>query len=76
MGTTRPETLPGDVAVAVHPDDSRYTVISAPCGLAFHPYTFSSLPFRISHPILSLFLFLKFPSSRLSSGSESAPFSS
>ncbi|KAM9666365.1 valine--tRNA ligase, mitochondrial isoform 2-T2 [Trichechus inunguis] len=25
IGTTRPETLPGDVAVAVHPDDSRYT---------------------------------------------------
>uniref|UniRef100_G1R100 Valine--tRNA ligase, mitochondrial n=1 Tax=Nomascus leucogenys TaxID=61853 RepID=G1R100_NOMLE len=25
VGTTRPETLPGDVAVAVHPDDSRYT---------------------------------------------------
>ncbi|XP_037698949.1 valine--tRNA ligase, mitochondrial isoform X1 [Choloepus didactylus] len=24
VGTTRPETLPGDVAVAVHPDDSRY----------------------------------------------------
>lgn len=26
VGTTRPETLPGDVAVAVHPDDPRYTV--------------------------------------------------
>ncbi|KAM9234229.1 valine--tRNA ligase, mitochondrial isoform 3-T4 [Dugong dugon] len=25
IGTTRPETLPGDVAVAVHPNDSRYT---------------------------------------------------
>ncbi|XP_032703241.1 valine--tRNA ligase, mitochondrial isoform X1 [Lontra canadensis] len=24
VGTTRPETLPGDVAVAVHPEDSRY----------------------------------------------------
>lgn len=24
VGTTRPETLPGDVAVAVHPNDSRY----------------------------------------------------
>lgn len=24
MSTTRPETLPGDVAVAIHPDDSRY----------------------------------------------------
>ncbi|XP_074120908.1 valine--tRNA ligase, mitochondrial [Sminthopsis crassicaudata] len=24
VGTTRPETLPGDVAVAVHPDDPRY----------------------------------------------------
>nr|XP_035976331.1 valine--tRNA ligase, mitochondrial isoform X3 [Halichoerus grypus] len=24
VGTTRPETLPGDVAVAVHPDDSRH----------------------------------------------------
>lgn len=28
MGTTRPETLPGDVAVAVHPADSRYAVIN------------------------------------------------
>lgn len=26
VGTTRPETLPGDVAVAIHPDDPRYTV--------------------------------------------------
>nr|XP_027778841.1 valine--tRNA ligase, mitochondrial isoform X2 [Marmota flaviventris] len=25
VGTTRPETLPGDVAVAIHPEDSRYT---------------------------------------------------
>lgn len=25
VGTTRPETLPGDVAVAVHPADTRYT---------------------------------------------------
>ncbi|KAF6365614.1 valyl-tRNA synthetase 2, mitochondrial [Rhinolophus ferrumequinum] len=25
VGTTRPETLPGDVAVAIHPDDSRFT---------------------------------------------------
>ncbi|KAM7136631.1 valine--tRNA ligase, mitochondrial isoform 1-T2 [Molossus nigricans] len=25
VGTTRPETLPGDVAVAVHPEDTRYT---------------------------------------------------
>lgn len=78
MGTTRPETLPGDVAVAVHPDDSRYTVIlSAPCGLAFHPHTFSSLPFGIAAPPLcSFFLFLKFPLSQLSSGSDSGPFSS
>ena len=25
ISTTRPETMAGDVAVAVHPDDSRYT---------------------------------------------------
>jgi len=25
IATTRPETMLGDVAVAVHPDDSRYT---------------------------------------------------
>ncbi|MDR2512821.1 MAG: valine--tRNA ligase [Puniceicoccales bacterium] len=25
IGTTRPETIPGDTAVAVHPDDQRYT---------------------------------------------------
>jgi valyl-tRNA synthetase len=26
VATTRPETMLGDTAVAVHPDDSRYTV--------------------------------------------------
>ena len=63
VGTTRPETLPGDVAVAVHPTDSRYTVVlSAPCVLAFHPRALSSLPFRVAAPPLcSLFLFLNFP---------------
>lgn len=34
VGTTRPETLPGDVAVAVHPDDPRYTVT----GVGLHPF--------------------------------------
>lgn len=27
VSTTRPETIPGDVAIAVHPNDSRYSVI-------------------------------------------------
>ena len=27
VATTRPETIPGDVAVAVHPDDPRYTAL-------------------------------------------------
>ena len=26
VSTTRPETIPGDVAIAVHPKDSRYSV--------------------------------------------------
>lgn len=25
VATTRPETIPGDVALAVHPDDTRYS---------------------------------------------------
>lgn len=25
VATTRPETIPGDVAIAVHPDDDRYS---------------------------------------------------
>lgn len=47
VGTTRPETLPGDVAVAVHPADTRYTV--APCLTAAcpsHP-RFLLPPFRV-----------------------------
>lgn len=39
MSTTRPETLPGDVAVAVHPDDPRYT--------AYHDR-------RLIHPVTGL----------------------
>ena len=27
VATTRPETIPGDVAIAVHPDDPRYTAL-------------------------------------------------
>lgn len=47
VSTTRPETIPGDVALAVHPDDSRYRVLptqleldiltSKMIGLTAHP---------------------------------------
>ncbi|XP_027626772.1 valine--tRNA ligase, mitochondrial [Tupaia chinensis] len=42
VATTRPETLPGDVAVAVHPDDSRYTHLHG--RRLRHPLTGQLLP--------------------------------
>ncbi|XP_008057155.1 valine--tRNA ligase, mitochondrial isoform X2 [Carlito syrichta] len=42
VGTTRPETLPGDVAVAVHPDDPRYTHLHG--RWLHHPLTGKLLP--------------------------------
>ncbi|XP_063135160.1 valine--tRNA ligase, mitochondrial isoform X2 [Rattus norvegicus] len=42
VGTTRPETLPGDVAVAVHPDDPRYTHLHG--RQLRHPLTGQHLP--------------------------------
>nr|BAC87668.1 unnamed protein product [Mus musculus] len=42
VGTTRPETLPGDVAVAVHPDDPRYTHLHG--RQLHHPLTGQLLP--------------------------------
>ncbi|XP_035879660.1 valine--tRNA ligase, mitochondrial isoform X1 [Phyllostomus discolor] len=42
IGTTRPETLPGDVAVAVHPDDTRYTHLHG--RQLRHPLTGQLLP--------------------------------
>ncbi|XP_076772914.1 valine--tRNA ligase, mitochondrial isoform X2 [Arvicanthis niloticus] len=42
VGTTRPETLPGDVAVAVHPDDLRYTHLHGQ--QLRHPLTGQLLP--------------------------------
>ncbi|XP_066110331.1 valine--tRNA ligase, mitochondrial isoform X2 [Saccopteryx bilineata] len=42
VGTTRPETLPGDVAVAVHPEDARYTHLHG--RRLRHPLTGQLLP--------------------------------
>ncbi|XP_033622253.1 valine--tRNA ligase, mitochondrial isoform X1 [Fukomys damarensis] len=42
VGTTRPETLPGDVAVAVHPNDSRYAHLHG--RQLRHPLTGQLLP--------------------------------
>lgn len=42
VGTTRPETLPGDVAVAVHPADERYTHLHG--RQLRHPLTGQLLP--------------------------------
>ncbi|XP_041490648.1 valine--tRNA ligase, mitochondrial [Microtus oregoni] len=42
VGTTRPETLPGDVAVAVHPDDPQYTHLHG--RQLRHPLTGQLLP--------------------------------
>lgn len=51
VGTTRPETLPGDVAVAVHPDDSRYTHLHG--RRLRHPLTGELLPL-ITDPAVQL----------------------
>ncbi|XP_074188739.1 valine--tRNA ligase, mitochondrial isoform X2 [Rhinolophus sinicus] len=42
VGTTRPETLPGDVAVAIHPDDARFTHLHG--RQLRHPLTGQLLP--------------------------------
>lgn len=42
VGTTRPETLPGDMAVAVHPDDARFTHLHG--RQLRHPLTGQLLP--------------------------------
>ena len=42
MSTTRPETMLGDVAVAVHPDDSRYCHLVGQ--FVIHPFTHRCLP--------------------------------
>ncbi|XP_037375238.1 valine--tRNA ligase, mitochondrial [Talpa occidentalis] len=49
VGTTRPETLPGDVAVAVHPDDSRYTHLHG--RQLRHPLTGQLLPLIIDSAV-------------------------
>lgn len=73
VGTTRPETLPGDVAVAVHPDDARYTVIfSVPCPQPSYPQL--SLPFLLGRQLLLSCRHLRLSLAQLSNGSESAPF--
>ncbi len=42
MSTTRPETVFGDVAVAVHPDDNRYARLKG--ALLFHPIRRCPIP--------------------------------
>ncbi|XP_051899896.1 valine--tRNA ligase, mitochondrial [Pristis pectinata] len=42
VATTRPETMLGDVAVAVHPEDERYTHLQGKC--VRHPFTARQLP--------------------------------
>ena len=45
VATTRPETMLGDVAVAVHPDDERYTILRTGRLLApSMPVSSSTLP--------------------------------
>lgn len=42
VSTTRPETMLGDVAVAVHPDDPRYTHLHG--SFFWHPYRNEKIP--------------------------------
>ena len=42
VSTTRPETMLGDVAVIVHPEDARYTDLHG-CQLV-HPFTNGLIP--------------------------------
>ncbi|XP_068603735.1 valine--tRNA ligase, mitochondrial [Brachionichthys hirsutus] len=51
VSTTRPETMLGDVAVAVHPDDPRYqAVVGKQCR---HPFTNTLLPI-IADPVVDM----------------------
>ncbi|XP_059826824.1 valine--tRNA ligase, mitochondrial [Hypanus sabinus] len=49
VATTRPETMLGDVAVAVHPDDQRYTHLQGKC--VRHPFAHRLLPI-ITDPLV------------------------
>lgn len=53
VSTTRPETMLGDVAIAVHPDDPRYqvSVHTVPFSFYFEILTFTSslLLFALPH---------------------------
>lgn len=42
VSTTRPETMLGDVAVAVHPDDPRYSHLHN--AKLWHPFRNSTIP--------------------------------
>lgn len=44
IATTRPETLLGDVAVAVHPDDTRYTSLRNVQNYLWHPFRKEKIP--------------------------------
>lgn len=44
VSTTRPETILGDVAVAVHPNDPRYTQFRAQQSFLMHPFRNEPIP--------------------------------
>lgn len=44
VSTTRPETLLGDVAIAVHPDDTRYTKWRESQHYLWHPFRNTKIP--------------------------------
>lgn len=44
ISTTRPETLLGDVAIAVHPDDTRYTHLRESPAYLWHPFRKEKIP--------------------------------
>lgn len=52
VATTRPETIPGDVAVAIHPDDPRYARLHG--ASVQHPLTGHHLPIILDTELVDL----------------------
>ncbi len=50
IATTRPETMLGDTAIAVHPDDPRYTVGSSSHRHMYYSYHVIAFAWKICSP--------------------------
>ena len=52
VATTRPETMLGDTAVAVHPDDARYTAVQGK--FVVHPFNGRRIPIIVDAELVDM----------------------